>query len=153
MRYSAIKDFDVVNGEGIRVSFWVTGCPHKCVGCHNKELWNRNTGKLYTEDTKEKIIKLLSDDRANKGLSILGGEPLAPYNREEIIKLCKDVKDRFPKKSIWIWTGYDYEYVCKEMDELLLYVDVLIDGKFEEELKDTSLLWMGSSNQRKYDIR
>lgn len=144
MRYADIKPFDINNGFGIRVSFWVTGCPIKCKGCHNKEIWNKDSGYEYNENTEQYILELLGED--NKDLSILGGEPLAYWNYEGVLGLVKKVKEVYPNNKIWIWTGYDYEQV-KDY-EIMQYIDVLIDGMYIEGLKDEETWWRGSSNQR-----
>ncbi|MGL5460775.1 MAG: anaerobic ribonucleoside-triphosphate reductase activating protein [Cetobacterium sp.] len=144
MNYMDIKKTDLLNGEGIRVSLWVTGCHFKCKGCHNKELWSKEVGYKYTQNTEDYILELLSNEYVNKGLSILGGEPLEEYNYPTILNLCKEVKKLYPKKSIWLWTGYNIEFV-KKLD-IINYVDVVVDGQFIEEEKE-ELLWRGSKNQ------
>lgn len=147
MRYADIKKFDINNGPGVRVSLWVTGCEFRCVGCHNKSIQNRNEGELFTEATLERLFELMDED-IPKELSILGGEPLTPYNRKDIIYICRKVKEKFPERKIWLWTGYTFEHIKKAIPELLTYVDVIVDGLFVEELYDESLMYRGSSNQR-----
>lgn len=147
MRYADIKKFDINNGPGVRVSLWVTGCEFRCVGCHNKSIQNRNEGELFTEATLERLFELMDED-IPKELSILGGEPLTPYNRKDVINVCRRVKEKFPERKIWLWTGYSFGYIKKAIPELLKYVDVIVDGLFVEELYDENLMYRGSSNQR-----
>ena len=147
MRFSDIKDFDLNNGEGIRVSLWVSGCEFKCEHCHNEALWDKDNGELFTDDIKDYLFSLMNKD-IEKDLSILGGEPLAPYNRYDVLRLCKEFKEVFPNKSIWLWSGYNIEQIEVFLPEILDYVDVLIDGVFVEEWKDETLMWRGSKNQR-----
>lgn len=143
MRVAKVINYDVNNGDGFRVSVWVTGCPIKCAGCHNKDLWNENLGTDYSIEVADKIVELLQDDNI-QGLSILGGEPLAHYNFSGVSHLCDYVKKRVPNKSIWLWTGY----TVQEGSPITEIVDVIIDGQFVEDLKDPKLQWRGSSNQR-----
>ncbi|EQB4340934.1 TPA: anaerobic ribonucleoside-triphosphate reductase activating protein [Clostridium botulinum] len=150
MNKVSILDFDINNGVGTRVSLWVSGCPHKCKGCHNQHYWNKEVGTIFTEKDMALIIKLLEKD-LSKDFSILGGEPLAPYNIETITDVCKRIKTIYPKKSIWIWTGYQYEDLKDK--EILKYIDVLVDGKFIESLYSDDLSWRGSSNQNIIDIQ
>lgn len=150
MNYASVLDFDYLNGEGVRVSLWVSGCPHACHNCHNPLLWNPNYGKPFTEKSMKGLLKLLERDMS-KDFSVLGGEPLAPYNRDTVTQICKTVKETYPEKNIWLWTGYSYEEV-KDL-EVMKYVDIVVDGKFIEELKDENLLWRGSSNQRVIDVK
>jgi anaerobic ribonucleoside-triphosphate reductase activating protein len=152
MRYSQIIDFDVNNGDGIRVSLWTQGCEFKCRGCHNPHTWSKSGGKRFDEESEAYLFSLMDKD-IEKNLSILGGEPLAPYNRIGTIELCKNFKKKFPHKTIWLWTGYTIEEIQDTMPELLLYVDVLIDGQYIESLKDENLMWRGSSNQRIHKLR
>lgn len=150
MNKVSILDFDINNGEGIRVSLWVAGCPHKCDGCHNKHYWDKTVGKEFTYKDSNKIIDLLEKD-ISKDFSILGGEPLAPYNIDTVTELCKQIKFKYPNKNIWIWTGYQYDNFKSR--EIMKYIDVLIDGKFIKELYDSELKWRGSSNQRIIDVQ
>lgn len=147
MRYVKIDEFDLVNGEGIRVSFWVSGCEFRCKNCHNKEVWDRNKGKEYSEEVRDYLFSLMDKD-IEKNLSILGGEPLAPYNRDEVLGLCREFKERFPDKSIWLWSGYRKEDIEVFLPDLFKYIDVLVDGLYVEELKNLDLDWRGSENQR-----
>ncbi|KGM93449.1 hypothetical protein Z955_14995 [Clostridium botulinum C/D str. DC5] len=150
MNKVSILDFDINNGEGVRVSLWVAGCPHECDGCHNECYWDKTVGKEFTYKDSNKIIDLLEKD-ISKDFSILGGEPLAPYNIDTVTELCKQIKFKYLNKNIWIWTGYQYENFKDK--EIMKYIDVLIDGKFIKELYDRELKWRGSSNQRIIDVQ
>lgn len=155
MNYAAIKPTDVANGPGVRVSLFVSGCTHYCRECFNSEAWDFQYGQEYTENTTQRILELLSPDYI-AGLSLLGGEPLHPLNQKGILPLVKTVKERFPQKTIWCYTGYDFEQDIlgdmmknlPETAEILNCLDVLVDGKFELENKDLKLRFRGSSNQR-----
>ena len=149
MNYAKISSCDIADGYGVRVGFYVSGCTRKCKGCHNPEAQDFNYGKPFSNVTKNEIIQLISRPYC-AGLSILGGEPLEKNNRQVIIALCKEVKERFPDKDIWMWTGYTYEEVLADasMNEVLKYIDYIVDGPFVEEKKDLSLRFCGSSNQR-----
>ena len=154
MYYAEIKYFDVANGPGIRVSLFVSGCPHACPGCFNEIAWNYEYGEEYTEEVEEKILKAVS--RAEiQGLSLLGGEPLFPANLHALLPLLRKIKERLPKKDIWCYSGYTYEELLsregeekKEVEELFSYIAVLVDGRFIEAEKDITLLFRGSRNQR-----
>ena len=154
MHYAEIKNFDVANGPGIRVSLFVSGCPHACPGCFNEIAWNYEYGEEYTEEVEEKILKAVS--RAEiQGLSLLGGEPLYPANLHALLPLLRKVKERLPKKDIWCYSGYTYEELLsrkgeekKEIDEAFSYLTVLVDGRFIASEKDITLLFRGSRNQR-----
>lgn len=150
MRYAEIKKNDINNGEGIVVSLWVTGCPIKCEGCHNEDIWDENKGKDFTEHTLDYLMDLLSDTRVDKGFSILGGEPLSPINYQEVLHIVKSVRKQFPKKPIWLWTGYNYTTLASL--EIMKYLDVVIDGIYVDNLKDTLTWWRGSSNQQMYRV-
>ena len=145
MNYVKIKPVDVSNGEGIRVSLFVTGCTHHCKGCFNAELWNHNAGEKFTPDTTMDILYQLSKPYIS-GLSLLGGEPLDPKNVSDLAVLCHAVKKRFPNKDIWCYTGYDWEQVKQLF--IMNYIDVLVDGQFMQDLADPRLKFRGSSNQR-----
>lgn len=149
MRYHNITSDDMLNGEGIRVVLWVSGCSHNCHNCHNKITHNPNTGLLFDNLAKEEIFNELKKDYI-KGLTLSGGDPLYISNRKEVLELVKEVKEKFPNKDIWLYTGYLYEEI-KDL-EILLYVDVLCDGKFVERLKDINAKYVGSTNQRVIDI-
>lgn len=148
MNYHKYYSVDVINGEGTRCTLFVAGCEHKCKGCYNKSTWKLDSGFKYTKELEESIIFDLKDDKiVRQGLSISGGDPLHPKNVPEILKLVKRVKKECPTKDIWVWTGYKKEELNNEQKEVLNYINVLIDGKFEIKNKDPKLLWRGSSNQ------
>ena len=150
MRYNLIRKMDISNGPGIRVSIFMQGCPFHCKNCFNPETWDFNGGKEFTDDTINKILSL-SNKKEIKGLSILGGEPMAPSNIEGTTKLAKTFKEKFPEKSVWAWSGFRYDDL-KDKD-VLKYIDVLVDGTYKDELHNPTLKWKGSSNQRVIDIK
>lgn len=161
MNYATIKEADVANGLGIRVSLFVSGCTHHCKNCFNQIAWDFEYGENFTEEVQNKILKLLEPSYIS-GLSILGGEPLEPVNQKGLLPLLKAFREKFhDSKSIWCWTGYlfDKELLnesrarCELTDEFLSYIDVLVDGKFVEELKNLKLKFRGSSNQRIIDVQ
>lgn len=159
MNFGEIKERDIANGIGVRVSLFVSGCTNKCKGCFNKQTWDFDFGELYTRETEDRIIKLLEPDFVS-GLTLLGGEPFEPKNQEELLKLTKRVKKELPKKTIWCYTGFTLERLMNETDychteftsELLNNIDVLVDGKFEEDKKNIRLKFRGSENQRLIDM-
>ena len=150
MRYSGISDCDIANGKGMRVTLYTQGCSHRCFQCHNPETWDGNGGTEFTKKTLDKICKLL-DRPYIDGLTLSGGDPLFSANREDVLSLCKEVKKKFPQKNIWLYTGYLFEEI--ENLEIMNYVDVVVDGKFNFMLRDTSLAFRGSSNQRIIDVK
>ena len=160
MNYGEIKNFDIANGEGVRVSLFVSGCTHHCKNCFNKETWDFNFGEPFTQETEDKILEYLSPDYIN-GLSLLGGEPFEPTNQKVLLPFLKRVKEKFPKKSIWCYTGYlfDDELLsesrarCEYTDEMLSLIDILVDGEFVQDLYVISLSFRGSSNQRIIDVK
>lgn len=148
MYYSKIIYEDVVNGDGLRTTLFVSGCTLNCKGCHNKQSQNFRFGELYTEQTKNKIIESLNNEYVD-GLSISGGDPLEPKNFKDVLELCKSVKELYPNKTIWLWTGRTIEEILDtDTKAVLQYIDVLVDGRYIEEYKNSSLLYRGSSNQR-----
>lgn len=153
MRFCKIKPNDVVNGEGICVSLWTMGCPHKCKGCFNKDTWKFGEGDIFTDIHTKQIIELLNKDGISRNLSVLGGEPLCSQNIEGVVQLCKEIKSIYPDKIIYLWTGYTLEEFNKEQSEILKYIDILIDGKYEEDKQDITLLLRGSSNQRVINVK
>lgn len=160
MNYADIKRIDVANGEGVRVSIFVSGCNHHCKGCFNECAWDFNYGNKFTEKQEEEVLKDLDHDYIS-GLTLLGGEPLEPANQEGLLPLVKKAKEKFPGKKIWCYTGFDFEKdvvgkMAKQSEttkELLKYIDVVVDGKFEEDKKDLKLKFRGSSNQRILDVQ
>ncbi len=160
MNYADIKRVDVANGEGVRVSVFVSGCNHHCKGCFNECAWDFNYGNKFTDKQEEEVMKDLDHDYIS-GLTLLGGEPLEPVNQEGLLPLVKKAKEKFPDKKIWCYTGFDFEKdvvgkMAKENEttkELLKYIDVIVDGKFEEDKKDLKLKFRGSSNQRILDVQ
>ena len=156
MRYNKIREMDISDGEGIRVSLFVQGCEFHCKGCFNPETWNFESGKEFTTETLDVLLKLC-DKKYIKGLSILGGEPMHPKNRETVVDIMRAFKFKFPNKDIWIWTGYTLENLLAENDDdvksMLIYLDYLIDGQFVEEKKNLNLKWAGSENQRWIDVK
>ena len=155
MNYADIKRYDVANGPGVRVSVFVSGCTHRCPGCFNEEAWDFNFGKPFTQETIDYIIDLLKPD-FYKGITFLGGEPLERVNQQGLLPLARKIREVYPEKSIWCFTGYDFEKDVlgrminewPETKELLSYIDVLVDGEFIEAQKDLSLVFKGSANQR-----
>ena len=160
MYYGELKKCDIANGEGVRVSLFVSGCTHHCPGCFNEDTWDFHYGKKYTEATEEEILKALEPGYIN-GLSLLGGEPFEPQNQEVLVGLLRKVRERYPEKDIWCYSGYlfDKELLggsrarCVYTDEMLSMLDVLVDGRFVESLKDITLIFRGSSNQRLIDVK
>ena len=144
MRICSITHPDVNNGTGFRVTLWVSGCIHHCSGCHNQETWDFNAGREFTEYDKSKIFEIL-DKPYIKGLTFSGGDPLCSY--EDVLQLAKEIKSKFQDKDIWLFSGFTFDYIKEHFKEILDYIDVLVDGRFVEKLKDTSLKFRGSSNQ------
>ena len=148
MNYVWINSKDIANGIGVRVSLFVSGCDRHCPGCHNRQAWDFNRGTRFTETTMESILSRLGEDFIS-GLTILGGEPLNPENIATVREIVKCVREEYPQKTIWIYTGYTYE----ELDtDIMQMIDVLVDGAFVEELHDVTLRFRGSSNQRIIDV-
>lgn len=154
MYYSGITAPDIANGVGCRVVLWISGCNHKCVGCHNKETWNYTHGTLFDDDTKKTLYKWL-DKSYIKGLTLSGGDPLDRNDDEllEVLNLCKEIKEKYPNKDIWIYTGYTFEELNESQKEILNYCDILVDGPYMEKLRDLSLPFRGSSNQRIINLK
>ena len=159
MNYAVIKKNDIANGEGVRVSLFVSGCRHRCKNCFNAVAWDFNYGQTYTADVENEILSAI-DHSYVAGLSLLGGEPFEPENQPTLLLLTKKFKERFPDKNIWCYTGFLFEDLLsgKVGDKdtclsLLRRIDVLVDGKFEEDKKSLDLLFRGSSNQRIIDVQ
>ena len=151
MRYNKIRKMDISNGPGVRVSIFMQGCTFHCKQCFNPETHDFSLGKEFTDKTIEKILELCSNDYI-VGLSILGGEPLHPNNIEGTTQLAKSFKKAYPDKTIWIWSGFLFDKDLKEK-EILNYIDVLVDGRYECDLYSPMLKWKGSSNQRVIDVQ
>lgn len=160
MNYGEIKKCDIANGEGVRVSLFVSGCTHHCKGCFNAQTWNFSYGEPFTKETENYIIDLMKSSYIT-GFSVLGGEPFEPENQRVLLPLLRRLKKEYPNKNIWCYTGYlfDKELLnksrarCEATDEMLSYIDILVDGEFIEQLKDISLAYRGSSNQRIIDVK
>ena len=149
MNYHNYYPVDVVNGEGTRCVLFVSGCEHKCVGCHNASTIKPESGHPYTEELEEKILKDLGDSRIYRdGLSLSGGDPLFPGNLEDVGRLVRRAKEMYREKDIWMWTGYEVEDLSEAQKAVVAYVDVLIDGPFIKAQRDLTLAWRGSANQR-----
>lgn len=144
MRYLDILDCSIGDGLGVRVALYVSGCSHKCKGCHNEKSWDCNNGNIFTLDTMNKLLKLLDRDYID-GLTLTGGDPLFEANRECILKIVKEIKEKLPNKTIWLYTGYKYNEI-KHL-EILNYIDVLVDGPYIEDERDITLPFRGSKNQ------
>ncbi|MDP4118979.1 MAG: anaerobic ribonucleoside-triphosphate reductase activating protein [Bacillota bacterium] len=155
MNYAEIKNYDIANGDGVRVSLFVSGCTHHCKNCFNSETWDFNYGKPFTAEVEAEILKALEPSFIN-GITLLGGEPFEPQNQRGLVGFLQKVRKSFPEKTIWCYTGYTLESDllsesrarCEVTDEMLCYIDVLVDGEFVQELYDISLAFRGSSNQR-----
>ncbi len=160
MNYAQIKKFDIADGPGVRVSLFVSGCTHHCKGCFNGETWNFDFGKPFTEEVEDELIKALSGDYI-QGFSLLGGEPFEPVNQRALLPFLKKIKEVYPQKDIWCYTGYlmdselleDSRARCEVTDEMLSLIDILVDGEFVEDKKNISLLFRGSENQRIIDVK
>lgn len=160
MNYATIKPVDIANGPGVRVSLFVSGCTHHCKDCFNEEAWDFHFGNAFTEETQETIIGYLDHDYI-EGLTLLGGEPMEPQNQKCLLPFIRKVKSRLPEKTIWCFTGYDFEKDVlarmmagsEESRELVSYFDVMVDGKFIAEKKNLSLKFRGSENQRILDVK
>lgn len=166
MNYASIRSMDISNGEGIGISLFVTGCPFHCKNCFNSELWDSKNGKLWTPRVEKLFLSLAAPAHISR-ISILGGEPLADENVQEILNLVEKIKEIYPNKKVWLYSGYTWEevmYSNKLMDDkgiaigglrysAMFHADVVVDGQFIDELKNLKLKWRGSSNQRVIDVR
>lgn len=152
MRFAQIRKTDIANGEGIRVSLYVQGCHRHCPNCFNPETWDFNGGEVFDDEIENILIELINQPHI-VGLTILGGEPLEPENRKDISNLLKKVKQHCQNKTIWLYSSYLYEEIEKFDEEILSYIDILVDGPFVDELKDRKLRFRGSSNQRVIDVQ
>ena len=159
MNYCTIKKWDIADGIGVRVSLFVSGCTHHCKGCFQPETWDFNYGDVFTEDTENELLEALKPDYIS-GLTLLGGEPFEPQNQRVLVGFLRQVKEKYPEKSVWCYSGYTYEELtgesrarCEVTDEMLEMLDVLVDGEFVEEKRNISLQFRGSENQRLIDVR
>ena len=160
MNFATIKPVDIANGEGVRVSIFVSGCRHACKNCFNQEAWSFSYGQEYTSKIEQQVLNALAPEHVS-GLTLLGGEPFEPENQKDLLSLVKKVKEKYPNKNIWCFTGFlfDYELLGNSRAKtqytipLLQNIDVLVDGRFVEELKDISLKFRGSKNQRIIDVQ
>jgi len=159
MHYGAVKNTDIANGAGVRVSLFVSGCRNRCKGCFQPETWSFTYGSEFTDETADQIIDMLKPAYI-QGLTILGGDPFEPENQRDLLPFIKRVRETYPDKDIWMFSGYTFEELtggnphCAigETPEILKNIDILIDGRFEENLRNLSLQFRGSSNQRIIDI-
>lgn len=149
MRYHNITTDDMLNGDGLRTVLWVAGCTHCCKECQNPITWDVNGGVPFDEAAKQELFEKLNHDYIS-GITFSGGDPLHPLNREPITALAKEINETFPDKTIWLYTGFLWEDLQNE--EILKYIDVLVDGEFMVDLLNTKLKWCGSSNQRIIDV-
>lgn len=159
MHYGNIKKLDIADGDGVRVTLFVSGCRNRCENCFQPETWSFDYGKPFTEETVQELLTALAPSYVD-GLTLLGGEPFEPENQRELVKLLHRVREAFPKKNVWSYSGYTLEQICGEehphcevTEEMLSMIDVLVDGRFVEALKDASLKFRGSSNQRIIDLK
>ena len=149
MRYHNITKDDMLNGDGLRVVLWVSGCSHCCKGCQNPMTWDPNGGLVFDEEAKHEVFEELSKDYIS-GLTLSGGDPLYYGNRGDVLRLAREVKQKFPDKSIWLYTGFVWESITGL--EIMNYLDVVVEGEFMEEKKNTQLYWRGSENQRVVNV-
>lgn len=160
MNYATIKTHDTANGPGVRVSLFVSGCTHQCKGCFNPEAWDFNYGEPFTEAEEAAIVQGL-EPWFIRGLSLLGGEPFEPVNQQALLPLLRKVRKAYPEKTVWCYTGYDFEQDLltgrlgdwATTEEMLSYIDVLVDGEFKLDLKNPNLRFRGSENQRVIDVK
>lgn len=173
MRFASMRALDISNGENVGVSLFVQGCPFHCYNCFNSDTWDFNGGKEWTEETKNKFIKLIDRPYINR-ISVLGGEPLAEQNLDEVLSLIKEIRISFPKKTIWLYTGYEWNQImnikvtqpffsCQDLEskiqnvlkrqEIIKMCDVVVDGEYIDEQKDLTLKFRGSKNQRVIDVK
>lgn len=150
MRYHNITTDDMLNGDGLRTVLWVAGCNHHCEGCHNPITWDIEGGLPFDKAAEDELFEKLQPDYIS-GITFSGGDPLHPQNRGEVTRLCKKFREMFPKKNIWLYTGYTFSEIVEL--EAVQFIDVIVDGKFVKELADPKLHWKGSSNQRVIDVQ
>lgn len=150
MNYHNITKCDLANGEGIRVVVWVAGCIHQCKNCHNPQTWDENGGIPFDKNALEEIYECLRDDDYD-GITFSGGDPLHPNNRKTILELAKKIKEDFPTKTIWLYSGFEWDFI-KNLENIE-HIDIVIDGKYVEALSNPSPQWRGSTNQRIIDVK
>ncbi|MBN3261595.1 anaerobic ribonucleoside-triphosphate reductase-activating protein [Pectobacterium brasiliense] len=154
MNYHQYYPVDVVNGPGTRCTLFVAGCVHECVGCYNKSTWRLNSGQPFTQEQEDRIIADLQDTAIpRQGISLSGGDPLHPRNVPDILRLVERIRAECPAKDIWVWTGYVLAKLTPEQLRVVDLINVLVDGKFVQDLKDPALIWRGSSNQVVHRLR
>ena len=151
MKYNIVRKMDISNGPGVRVSVFMQGCEFHCKNCFNPETWSFENGKEFTQGTIDEVLNLCNQDYI-KGLSILGGEPMHPKNIEGTTKLAKAFKEKYPNKNLWMWSGFQFDKDLKDK-EVMKYVDVLVDGRYVDEMHNPTLKWRGSTNQRVIDVQ
>ncbi len=151
MRYNKIRKMDISNGPGVRVSIFMQGCSFNCKNCFNKETHDFNGGKEFDDSTIERVLELCGNENI-EGLSILGGEPMNPTNIEGTTKLAKAFKEKYPNKTVWSWSGYSFDNYLKDK-EVVKYLDVLVDGQYNDDLRNPTLKWKGSENQRVINVQ
>ncbi|MBD1576513.1 MULTISPECIES: anaerobic ribonucleoside-triphosphate reductase-activating protein [Vibrio] len=148
MNISQYYPIDVINGPGTRCTLFVSGCVHQCKGCYNQSTWSPSSGSLFTQENQDTIIRDLLDTRIKRrGLSLSGGDPLHPDNLDDVLALLQRVRKECVGKDVWMWSGYTLAELNAKQQQVVALVDVLVDGKFEQELADPSLNWKGSANQ------
>ena len=154
MRYNLIRKMDIADGPGVRVSIFLQGCEFHCYNCFNPETWDFDGGEEFTDEVIERLMELCSEEYI-QGLSILGGEPMHPKNIAATTAIAKAFKNLYPDKNLWVWSGFTFEVLQKRKDaqEVLNYIDTLVDGQYKDELHDFRLEWRGSSNQRVIDVQ
>ncbi|MBE7010720.1 MAG: anaerobic ribonucleoside-triphosphate reductase activating protein [Ruminococcaceae bacterium] len=160
MNYGTIKDCDIANGIGVRVSLFVSGCTNHCEKCFQPETWDFSYGEPFTSETESRLLAVLAPDYIN-GLTVLGGEPFEPENQRTLLPFVQKVRSKLPQKTVWVYSGFTFEELlnpasyahCEVTEQLLSLVDVLVDGRYVDDLKDISLRFRGSSNQRILDVK
>ena len=166
MNYHTITYPDQNNGDGLRVCLWLSGCNHHCKGCHNPQTWSPDSGILFDENAKKELFEELGKDYIS-GITFTGGDPLHENNIQEVLTLINEIKDKYPEKTIWLYTGYSWDEIWFPYDELITNhsqarftryvtikdIDVLVEGKYKEDLRDVTLKWRGSSNQRVINVQ
>ena len=155
MRYASIRTLDISNGEGIGVALFVQGCPFHCYNCFNPQTWNFNEGKEWNDDIKGDFLNIIRQCEYSDRVTIIGGEPLCEQNRFDVGVLISDIKTEFPQKTIWLYTGYTWEELINDVSALNIieFIDIIVDGRYIDELRDITLPFRGSSNQRVIDVK